>query len=278
VEPYSRANERLIRDHHLEGDVHQLVTDNLCCLSAYTSTGCSAGDSVGPVLGVVVCDKGGLQATFVLQTAINALPLLLALLVLPAWSWTTSSSGVQDNNNTTATDDVKCAAADVRLPRTCSSDCCYIEILPCQLDIHVPAYVALIQTLPPEAAAAALALSNSNSMARGQIKSEEARSYHHMSSTYDLEAAEERRAVAAKQDADADHSSVSEHSNEQRTQQHRLDMGSVLSTVCDWVVGSQCLLVFLEQTVTSTVLVVIPVVMTTPTWLVGVVYIAMVSD
>jgi hypothetical protein len=273
---YATYSQIALPYRNVQGDVHQLVTDNVCAVSAYTTTGCSAGDSVGPVLGAVVFDKGGLQATFVLQTAINALPLLLALLVLPAWSWLTSSSGVQDNSSTTATDNVKCAAADVCLPRTRSSDCCYIEILPCQLDTHVPAEVASIQTLPPEAAA--LALSDSNSMARDQIKSEEARSYHHMSSAYDLEAAEETQAVAAKQDADADHSSVSEYSNEQRTQQQRLDMGSVLSTVCDWAVGSQCLLVFLEQAVTSTVLVVIPVVMATPTWLVGVVYVAMVSD
>jgi hypothetical protein len=60
-------------------------------------------------------------------------------------------------------------------------------------------------------------------------------------------------------------------------QQQRLDMASVLSTVRDWVVASQCLLVMLEQTVAGTVLVLLPVVMHTPTWLVGVVYVAMVS-
>jgi hypothetical protein len=53
-------------------------------------------------------------------------------------------------------------------------------------------------------------------------------------------------------------------------------MGSVFSTVRDWVVASQCLLVLLEQAVAGTVLVLLPVVMGTPTWLVGVVYVAMV--
>jgi hypothetical protein len=45
--------------------------------------GCSAGDSVGPVLGAIIYDRSGLQAVFVLLTAINALPLLL---VLPVWT------------------------------------------------------------------------------------------------------------------------------------------------------------------------------------------------
>jgi hypothetical protein len=56
-----------------------------------------------------------------------------------------------------------------------------------------------------------------------------------------------------------------------------LDIRSVLSTIADPVVFSQCLLAFLEQFVAGALVVLVPAVMGVPTWLVGVIYIAMVS-
>ncbi|KAF6263549.1 hypothetical protein COO60DRAFT_1698779 [Scenedesmus sp. NREL 46B-D3] len=161
---------------------------------AVLSAGCSAGDSVGGVLGAVVFDQGGLQAAFVLQTAVNALPLLLALLVLPAWPQPSDSAD------------------------SCSS--------------------------------------SSKAEANASCKDP----------SHDDQQAQQLK-ITDQQQA---------HADEEPQQQQRLDMRSVVATVRDCVVASQCLLVLLEQAVTSSVLVVLPVVMGTPTWLVGVVYTAMV--
>jgi hypothetical protein len=75
---------------------------------------------------------------------------------------------------------------------------------------------------------------------------------------------------------------LSDHSRQQqltldRDRSSTLDLRSVLSTVGDAVVASQCGLVLLEQAVTGAVVVLLPAVMALPTWLVGVLYIAMVS-
>ncbi|WIA16569.1 hypothetical protein OEZ85_013239 [Tetradesmus obliquus] len=103
------------------------------------------------------------------------------------------------------------------------------------------------------------------------------RRYHHMVSAHDLEVVQHTKAAA---DAAAKQG-ITEPTRQPLTQQtlhqqQRLDMGSVLSTVGDRVVASQCLLVAFEQGVTAALMVLLPVVMYVPTWLVGLVYVAMV--
>ncbi|WIA13682.1 hypothetical protein OEZ85_007242 [Tetradesmus obliquus] len=70
---------------------------------AALSAGCSAGDSLGPVLGAVAFDRGGgLPAAFLLQTAVNAVPLLLALLVVPLWVWLKNDPSAVDSSSSSS--------------------------------------------------------------------------------------------------------------------------------------------------------------------------------
>jgi hypothetical protein len=274
--------------------MHCIAAATCCC-----AAGSSAGDSIGPVLGAVVYDRGGgLQAAFLLQTAINTAALLMALLVVPVWLWAGSSS----SNSHLGPRLVK---AGLQLHKSDSSDSegtvCYFSG---QLQLPVVEIVLKdAAALPAAAADEALsdtwhlgAVTDAADIAvciscaelhSGVCQHRDSSRMHCVDSAFDVEAVHDKAAAAAVRTWDMSASSCENGRGQlkppmhvraaQQQQQQRLDMGSVLSTVCDWVVASQCLLVFLEQCVTSTVLVVIPVVMGTPTWLVGVVYVAMVS-
>jgi hypothetical protein len=127
------------------------------------------------------------------------------------------------------------------------------------------------------------------------IQQQNSRKYLHMDSASDLESLRIAAAAAAKHDsADietgtlsetnaAEHVTTTAASLQQQQQQdqaidsHSLDIRSVLSTVSNPVVFSQCLLALLESLATGLVVVLLPAVMALPTWLVGVIYIAMVS-
>jgi hypothetical protein len=224
------------------------------------------------VLGAVVYDRGGgLQAAFLLQTAINTAALLLALLVVPVWLWAGSSSNSGDCAEDAAASPPAAAAADGALSGTW-------------------------QLSAITGAADAAACTTSAELHSGVMHHRDTLPASHalccVDSAYDVVAVHHKATTAAAvataakgKDShfslDSCHAQV-EHlmhvaSAQQQQQQQRLDMACVLATLADWVVSSQCLLVLLEQALTSSLLVVIPAAMGTPTWLVGVVYVAMVS-
>jgi hypothetical protein len=256
------------------------------------------------VLGAVVYDKGGgLQAAFLLQTAINTVALLLALLVVSVWLWAGSSSSSSSSRPCSP----RLFKADLQLHRSDTSESDGTEYGQPRL----PVVEIVLKDAAPAAAAdddddyalsdswqLTVVTSAANAAACTTCAELHSGVCHHrdtvpagnalrcIDSAYDVEAVHGKASTAAAAAAtakgkDSGQAQV-EHpmrlaAAQQQQQQQRLDMASVLSTVCDWVVGSHCLLVFLEQALTSTMLVVIPVVMATPTWLVGVVYVAMVS-
>jgi hypothetical protein len=110
-----------------------MVCRQRSCAWFIPCAGCSAGDSIGPVLGAVVFDRGGgLRAAFFLQTAINAVPLLLASLVIPVWKHASSCSSSDVRNGMgqlgSETNESSMSDQDVMLPvliRDASgSSCC----------------------------------------------------------------------------------------------------------------------------------------------------------
>jgi hypothetical protein len=115
----------------------------------------------------------------------------------------------------------------------------------------------------------------------------------HISSARDLESMRIAAATAVKQDTanigtstDNDNNTAASKQQQQQVpvvpdtpqsnDHNSLDIRSVLSTAADTVVFTQCLLVFLEALATGMVVVLVPAVMTVPTWLIGVIFIAMV--
>lgn len=283
--------------------------------------GCSAGDSVGPVLGAIVFDRaGGLQATYILQTAINVLALAVALAVLLVWLWAgsrrrggeaasaslslrtssmvwrSSSSDSSITNTPTATiffregsaaaseeavKHLRMTRADrgalnldlnfsvqmepgTRKPCECLQDNIYTQ----SRDIHQHGGGSM-----------SLCIANPSCACHQKVvRLVRLRSLQHSDSAQDIEMCchSAGSKVLAKELQAGILSGVSAP-DDMPGERSRLDIAAVVDTVRDHVVFSQCMLVFLEQTVTSTVLVVIPVVMSVPTWVVGTVYIALVS-
>jgi hypothetical protein len=292
------------------------------------------------VQGAVVFDRGGgVRAAFFLQTAINALPLLLALLVIPLWKVAgkqSSSAAVQISSRQ---GDQLCSESSVFNNTLMSTavirnDVCSSRTDTCQPDQRSLPNAALQGTtaavlLPiepnqctltqehqqdltpcsstdsiamPTAAvhlqAAASVCIEFSSDDDDSSQQKGSRNIWHMDSARDMEDVC-RTATAAVKQGNTDiktftlasvnswpsnaisnnHQQQQDAANKNQQQQDSssLDIRSVLSTVADPVVFSQRLLAFLEQLVAGLLVVLLPAVMRVPTWLIGVVYIAMVS-
>ncbi|WIA33830.1 hypothetical protein OEZ86_006939 [Tetradesmus obliquus] len=293
------------------------------------SAGCSAGDSLGPVLGAVAFDRGGgLPAAFLMQTAVNAVPLLLALLVVPLWVWlkndptavasSSSSSGsgsscsggsmcLSDSSQTNHHElprmlrwDSACSSYDRSAachPHKPADQCCKNKELFADGDSDDVTVCsdcsASLQCLDAgrchapnhKAAAAAAAAGDADTQ---PVRDVNASSRRHMDSALDIKAGHFNATPAAKlkQDDSELNSGKATNQEEQRQQQQQglggqqssaLDVRAVFATVCDAVVAGQCLLVLLEQAATGAVVVLLPAVAGLPTWLMGVLYIAMVG-
>jgi hypothetical protein len=107
------------------------------------------------------------------------------------------------------------------------------------------------------------------------------RNLQHLDSAYDIETACCAQAAEknAKLAVDVMNDNIVKQQPVDDQQYSRsLDLRSVLSSVSDAAVACQCLLVLLEQAATGAVVVLLPAVMALPTWLVGVLYVAMVSS
>jgi hypothetical protein len=322
-------------------------------LLALGIAGCSAGDSLGPVLGAVAFDKGGgLQAAFLLQPAVNAVPLLLALLLIPLWAHNTrntpavttapgfasSSSGRGDSSSECTDsyaegDDLRrrlscdlalscdqitlpagpelskaeldlmwdfskvrqsCSDREVRrssLSRVHGTHCAATSVRRRPQSMEVSrCQKATDKSSAAAAAAAAAALTATYtdlSLDSDTDVHKDSSAIRHLDSAFDLECGR-HTGTAAHQVKGAD-SDLSDYSTQQQQQQQpeqtldsdhdhssKLDLRSVQRPVSDAVVASQCLLVLLEQAATGAVVVLLPVMMGLATWLVGVLFFAMV--
>jgi hypothetical protein len=276
------------------------------------------------VLGAIVFDRaGGLRSAFLLQTAVNAVPLLLALLVVPLWLFASKQSSSCSANgqyiDSNAADPLQMLPT-VHRDDSYSSSCIdmsnadMLAASPNQIGAGLKD-VAAVGALPrkpsqpvqPTAAAdsceqlgaaadtADVCIEFSREDSADICQQRGIRRALHISSACDLESMRISATTAAKQDsADIeiriDNDTKITASNQQQQQvpvvpdtprsnnHNSLDIRSVLSTAADPVVFSQCLLVFLEALATGLVVVLVPAVMDVPTWLVGVIFIAMVSN
>uniref|UniRef100_A0A383WCM1 Major facilitator superfamily (MFS) profile domain-containing protein n=1 Tax=Tetradesmus obliquus TaxID=3088 RepID=A0A383WCM1_TETOB len=294
---------------------------------AALSAGCSAGDSLGPVLGAVAFDRGGgLPAAFLLQTAVNAVPLLLALLVVPLWVWlkndptavassTGSGSGgsggsmcLSDSSQTNHHQlprmlrwDSACSSYDRSAachPHKPADQCCKNKELFADGDsddVTVCSDCSASQQCldagrchaPNHKAAAAAAAAAAGDADTQPVRDVNASSLRHMDSALDIEAGHFNATPAAKLKQDDSELNPGKATSQEEQQQQQqglgrqqsssLDVRAVFATVCDAVVAGQCLLVLLEQAATGAVVVLLPAVAGLPTWLMGVLYIAMVG-
>jgi hypothetical protein len=140
-----------------------------------------------------VYDRNGLQGAFVLQTAINALPLLLALLLLlPVWTWAERSSSSSSNA------DIKDLTVASKLSRTYSSDSCYIESVLSQSDSPESVIIVLCDdSLSP---AGVVTPKDDTSSEPSDIPGvDDRRRYLHMDSAHDMESLRQTTAAAAEQ-------------------------------------------------------------------------------
>jgi hypothetical protein len=300
--------------------------------------GCSAGDSLGPVLGAVAFDRGGgLTAAYLLQTAVNALPLLMALLVVPLWVAAAKQRNTDDTSfNSNSSSDGSSSSSDFVIdsckteskppPALCRCDSAFSgNVISMQLGkpggpanqdsstnvaaegaahteqpaaTHAPQCSTSIASAQcatarrwlslldahDTAAAAEAAAEDTDVQPVGDVRGD--RQLRHMDSALDLETG---RKASSKGGSELTYDIEGGACRAQQMQQQQqqvellssqsdsaLDLRSVLSTLSDAAVACQCLLVLLEQAATGTVVVLLPAVMGLPTWLVGVLYIAMV--
>lgn len=248
--------------------------------------GVTAGDSIAPVVGAIIYDRAGFRAAFLLPAAFGSLVLLAALLMYPIWRWSprgTTSPQMQISLNSSRLPGLPQSLGDAKhntKPEVASADAANWARLPSMTkgtghDTHPERQQD--STASEESQSVTDSFNKDSSSTVTVVHTPAASIKLDNTACKDLPHCGNLQSFTVIKPSGGSFNRPLPCQKLQPAAYQSLDFKSVASTIRDPVIFCQCVVLFLEQMVRAIITPVLPATMSTPMWLVGVIYIANVS-